>query len=125
MRVADNGTRFGNYIIDKIGFIVVLIFNALILDGLLHIIPKDGSPILGIYFFVLYFSYHFIFEYFFGKTPGKFITKTRVTDLNGDNPETKALFVRNICRLIPFDNFSFLFGKGWHDSISETQVVQG
>jgi uncharacterized RDD family membrane protein YckC len=124
MRIADKGTRFGNYILDTIGFFIIIMLHAFILDGLLHVIPEDGSPLLGIYYFVLYFGYHFLFEYFFGRTPGKFITNTRVTDFDGQKPTAKELFIRNICRLIPFDNLSFLFGdKGWHDSISETQVV--
>jgi uncharacterized RDD family membrane protein YckC len=124
MRVADKGTRFGNHILDIIGFFMIVMLHAFILDGLLHVIPEEGSPLLGIYFFVLYFGYHFLFELFLGKTPGKFITKTKVTDINGEQPTTKTLFIRNLCRLIPFDNLSFLFGnRGWHDSISETQVI--
>jgi uncharacterized RDD family membrane protein YckC len=98
--------------------------HAFILDRLLHVIPEDSSPLLGIYYFVLYFGYYFLFEYFFGRTPGKFITNTRVTDREGQKPTTKELLIRNICRLIPFDNLSFLFGTvGWHDSISDTKVV--
>ena len=124
MKIADKGTRFGNHIIDNIAVIIIVILHAFVLDGLLHIIPEDGSPWLGLYFFVLYFGYHFLLEFFFGRTIGKFITKTKVVDINGDKPNTKTLFIRNICRLIPLDNFSFLFGEdGWHDSISETQVI--
>ena len=124
MKIADKGTRFGNYLIDNIAVIILVILHAFILDGVLHVIPEDGSPWLGLYFFVLYFGYHFLFEYFCGRSIGKFITKTKVVDINGDKPSTKALFIRNISRLIPLDNFSFLFGEdGWHDSISETQVI--
>jgi uncharacterized RDD family membrane protein YckC len=124
MKIADKGTRFGNYILDTLGFFVILMLHAFILDKLFHIIPEDGSALLGIYYFILYFGYHFLFEYFFGRTPGKFITNTKVTDFNGQKPTTKELLKRNVCRLIPFDNLSFLFGAtGWHDSISETQVV--
>ena len=124
MRIADKGTRFGNYLLDTIGFFAIIILHAFILDGLLHVIPDDGSPFLGVYYFVLYFGYHFLFEYFFGRTPGKFVTNTRVTGFDGHKPATKALLIRNASRLIPFDNLSFLFGAtGWHDSISETQVV--
>jgi len=77
------------------------------------------------YFFVLYFGYHFLFEYFCGRTIGKFITKTKVVGPEGEKPGVRTLFIRNICRLIPFDNFSFLLSQtGWHDSISETQVIE-
>lgn len=124
MRIADKGSRFWNYVIDTIVFLIIIMLHAFVLDELLHAIPEDGSPILAIYFFLLYFGYHFLFEYFFGRTPGKFITNTRVTGLNGNKLTIKELLKRNICRLIPFDNLSFLFGTtGWHDSISDTLVV--
>jgi uncharacterized RDD family membrane protein YckC len=124
MKIADKGTRFGNHFIDNIAVIILVMLNAFLLDGLLHIVPEDGSPWLALYFFVLYFGYHFLFEYFFGRTIGKFITKTKVVAINGDQPNTKTLLIRNISRLIPFDNFSFLLGEdGWHDSISETRVI--
>jgi uncharacterized RDD family membrane protein YckC len=124
MNVASNELRVTNYVIDKIGLVVLIIIHSLILDGVLHVIPENGSPILGIYFFVLYFSYHFLFEYFLGKTPGKIFTKTKVVNLYGEKASTKSLIIRNICRLIPLDNFSFILSdKGWHDSISKTTVV--
>ena len=124
MKITDNGTRFVNHLIDNVAFVVLVILNAFLLDSFLHIIPEEGSTWLGLYFFFLYFAYHFLFEYFYGRTIGKFITKTKVVDMNGEKPNTKTLFVRNICRLIPFDNVSFLFAeKGWHDNISKTQVI--
>ena len=126
MNIADKGLRFANYLIDTIGMMLLLALHAFVLDGLLHIIPQNGSIWLAIYFLLLYFAYHFIFEYFFGKTPGKFITNTIVVDYSGDKPSVKQRTIRNFGRLIPFDALSFLFGKhGWHDSISETQVVKG
>ena len=124
MKIADKGTRFANFIIDKIAVLCIIILHTAILDWLLHIIPEDGSPWLGLYFFVIYFGYHFIFEYFFNRTVGTFITNTKVVDKNGDKPNAKTLFIRNMGRLIPFDNISFLSEhNGWHDIISNTEVV--
>jgi uncharacterized RDD family membrane protein YckC len=124
MNLADKETRFGNYVIDSIGFISILIIHAFILDGLLHIIPAAGSPLLAFYFLFLYFGYYFLFEYFFNKTPGKFLTKTIVIDENDNKPSAKAIALRSVSRLIPFDNLSFLFSnKGWHDDLSKTKVI--
>jgi uncharacterized RDD family membrane protein YckC len=123
MKIADKWSRFVNNVLDTIGFFFLIMLHAFVLDGLLHVIPEEGSPLLALYTLILYFGYHFLFEYFFYKTPAKFLTKTKVTDAYGNRPTTKALLIRNLCRLIPFDNFSFLLGdKGWHDSISETEV---
>ncbi|MBL4752041.1 MAG: RDD family protein [Flavobacteriales bacterium] len=69
--------------------------------------------------------YHTLFEHFLGKTPGKYITLTKVVDSEGNWPRIGKLFLRNLCRLIPFDAVSYLISKrGWHDKISGTYVVQ-
>ena len=124
MPEVDRFTRFGNYIIDTIGVMIIIAIHAFVLDGWLHVIPEDGSPFLAIYFFFLYFLYHFLFEYFFSRTPGKFITNTKVVDEDGNKPSIKILLIRNLCRLIPLDNLSFLIGDGWHDEFSGTEVVR-
>ena len=124
MKVAGKGLRFINYLIDKVGFTIVLILHAFVLDALLHLIPENRSPLLGLYSLFLYFGYHFIFEYCFGRTPGKFITNTIVVNLDDKKPDVKSLVIRNLSRLIPFDNLSFLAGtNGWHDGLSRTQVI--
>ena len=124
MTPADKGARFGNYIIDVIGFVILFMLHIVVISKLFNIAPDPDSPMLSLYYLVLYFGYYFGFEYFLGKTPGKFLTKTKVVDMNGEWPGGKKLLIRNLCRLIPFDNFSFLFGPfGWHDSISGTRVV--
>ena len=49
-----------------------------------------------------------------------------MVDINGEKPGTQEILIRSLCRLIPFDAFSFLGApdKGWHDSISKTYVVK-
>ncbi|MGB3607857.1 MAG: RDD family protein [Psychroserpens sp.] len=60
-----------------------------------------------------------------GRTLGKYITKTKVVLYDGSQPTFHEVLVRSLCRLIPFEAFSFLgeTGKGWHDSLSKTYVV--
>ena len=70
--------------------------------------------------------YYVLTETIWGKTPAKFITKTKVVMLDGSKPKIKNIIFRTICRFIPFDAFSFLFSRptrGWHDIISGTLVV--
>ena len=69
--------------------------------------------------------YYFIFESVSHRTLGKYVTNTKVVMQNGDEPSPRAILLRSLCRLIPFDAFSFLGrdGKGWHDSLSNTYVV--
>jgi uncharacterized RDD family membrane protein YckC len=75
---------------------------------------------------VFIFIYYSIFEIATGRTLGKYITKTIVVDEYGDEAFSADIIKRSLCRLIPFDAFSFLgaSGRGWHDSLSNTYVVK-
>lgn len=124
MIIADKETRLGIYAIDNIVFFLIVIIHSFILDTSLTDIPDGRSLSFAVYLVFVYLCYHFLFEYFFQKTPGKFLTNTLVVDDDGNKPDTYALLRRTLSRLIPFDNLSFLIGhEGWHDSVSKTKVV--
>ena len=65
-------------------------------------------------------------EFSLGKTVGKMLTKSTVVREDGGRITLGQAFGRSLCRLIPFDAFSFLGSTavGWHDSISKTRVVK-
>jgi uncharacterized RDD family membrane protein YckC len=121
---ANSDKRLLNYFIDLIMawvFTFVLIV-LLVFFGLYSSAEESGS---GIWYYVGIFLYFFGTEVMWGKTAGKLITKTKVVNKEGKKPSWQTIFARTLCRLIPFDGFSFL-GKnprGWHDSISHTYVV--
>ncbi len=75
--------------------------------------------------YIIHTAYFFIMESLTNKTVGKYITKTKVISQEGNRLTEWKIFIRSLCRLIPFDTFSFLGenGRGWHDSISKTYVV--
>ena len=116
--------RFYHLLVDYIGLYIFAIFASVLLTylgygGFIQALPEK---ILGI---LLYFGYFFFMELMYGKTLGKFITKTKVVDYQKQKPTTNQIFIRSISRLIPFEPFSF-FGKrpvGWHDSFSRTYVI--
>lgn len=70
---------------------------------------------------LLYFTF---FEMIFGATPAKFLTETRVVDLNYQKASSKAVIFRTLSRHIPFDTLSFIVTNGWHDNLSDTTVVR-
>ena len=76
---------------------------------------------------VFFTTYYIIMEYVFkGKTFGKLLTKTRAVTEYGERMDLGTIMVRSLCRLIPFEAFSFLGEegtKGWHDTISKTKVI--
>ena len=126
--VVGLGTRFVNSLIDTlllyvIGFIIALIM--FIFSGLSSGIDLLVGTIGYLLLFGSFFGYYIIMEIKYQKTIGKFITKTKVVNLNGDKPKSKDIIIRTLCRLIPFDALSFLFAKnGFHDIISKTRVVK-
>ena len=69
---------------------------------------------------------YFVCEYFWQKTPGKFLTKTIVIDEYGNKPDVGSLLLRSLVRLVPFEAFSCLGdpSRGWHDRWSNTYVVK-
>ncbi|AWK04132.1 RDD family protein [Flavobacterium crocinum] len=70
--------------------------------------------------------YYLIFESLFPRTIGKIVTGSIVVNENGIKPNFEMVCLRTVCRLIPFDVFSFLgkSGRFWHDSLSKTYVVE-
>ncbi len=129
------GTRLANYLIDYV-CVIVLIYAILFALMMLSVIigskelldrivsmNKIEEYTLAIVSILIYYN---VFEIFFSRTIGKFITKTIVVNINGEKPDSQEILVRSLCRLIPLDGFSFLGApnKGWHDSISKTYVVK-
>ena len=127
--------RFANLLLDSIIlFIINFMFSLFI--GLLLIFTSPlmfdkftnlglfGNYLIG---FVIGTIYYTLFEMYFGRTLGKFITKTKVVSTNGDKPSLNVIFIRTLCRYIPFEAFSYLGSSksGWHDKLSGTKVING
>jgi uncharacterized RDD family membrane protein YckC len=131
--LATRGQRFLNYIIDLIIqyfiiFALGTVFSILsLLTGYTGIVEWMGSmgDLEGyLVFFLIVIFYYTLFESLCSRTIGKFITKTIVVNEDGSKPDSQTILKRTLCRLIPFDGLSFLgSGSGWHDSISDTFVV--
>lgn len=122
---ASKKVRFYNFILDTIIYRVLSILLILSFEGQYNSIAGENLSVYNIIYLVsFYFLYNFIFELLFGQTLGKMITGTKVVTYDIKKPTIKTLFIRNLCRLIPFDPFSFLISEnGWHDSISKTTVI--
>lgn len=129
--VASLGARFANQLVDYIGYfiscfvlgfivgiILVLSHNTYLIQGFSK---GPYSLLLGLLVIILYFVF---FEVIWQRTPGKWLTKTKVVMKDGSKPDFLHILGRTLARFIPFDNFSFLFTPiGWHDSLSGTMVV--
>lgn len=124
--LASSGQRLANYFLDRIGaYVFIFLLSSVIGENGLFDDTEELSFIGSIFILIAIFGYWAFFEYYVGKTPAKFITKTKVVTKYGKKPTFLNIVGRTLCRLIPFDAFSYLGTKpiGWHDSISGTRVV--
>lgn len=124
--LAGSGARFLNHIIDSIIWIIATTIIITILDLAFGDIITPVLPLISLFLLLAtFFAYYAILEIKFQKTIGKFITKTKVVKVNGDEPEESDIIMRTLCRLVPFDRITFLFMQnGIHDTLSKTKVVK-
>jgi uncharacterized RDD family membrane protein YckC len=111
---ASKGRRLANLVID----IVILDVALIPLTG------KGIAPVDWLINYAVMFAYYALTEGFLGRTPAKFLTRTRVISIRGGPPTFAAVLLRSLVRLAPFEPFSFLGGEGWHDRASRTRVVR-
>jgi uncharacterized RDD family membrane protein YckC len=132
-RMASQGKRFLNYLLDMVFIMIFIFIFSLILGIVLAIVAPSVVSDLGesnllfeyLVGFIAMIIYYTSFEAITGRTIAKYITKTKVVTETGEKPYFKMILVRSLCRFIPIEPFSILFndGLGWHDSISKTRVV--
>ncbi len=133
LKLASSNQRFLNYLLDgliigpgslAIGFGVGI---ALSVSGKTS--EETANTAAGyaqLFAWTMFLLYYIGMEATAGRTLGKLATGTRVVSEDGTDPSIGQIIGRTLCRLIPFDQFSFLFGSepiGWHDKISGTRVI--
>ncbi|MFH1478153.1 MAG: RDD family protein [Candidatus Omnitrophota bacterium] len=124
IKAAPQKKRLLNLLIDLLCLNIVVFIVGMLMGafGLLHILEKE-STVIGAF---LYLFYYLISELIWNRSPGKFFTKTRVILQDGGRPQFRDIFIRSVCRFIPFEAVSYLFSKnpiGWHDRFSDTVVI--
>jgi len=126
LRLAPRSRRFVNSLLDTLCFLVIMFLLGLA-NSVLHL--KFGVDLLAsagpVFSLAVSTCYHLLPEVLTGKTPGKYLTRTRVVDENGGRAKPVQILLRSLYRFVPFDAFSFLFeGRpGWHDRWSKTRVI--
>ncbi|MEL1244784.1 RDD family protein [Flavobacterium sp. DGU11] len=132
--LASKGKRFGTFMLDTAVFYILQIAVALIAGILYTVFEYDGMLLwvtemsdAGMLVLVLSINmfYFIVMEGVLQRTLGKMVTGTKVVMEDGSKPPAGVIVLRTVCRLIPFEAFSFLGerGRGWHDSITHTYVV--
>lgn len=133
--LASQGQRFLNFGIDVlIQYVIILGMGTtieLIADITNNYALSDWLESMSrseLLFYVVFtaFFYYYLTEMYFSRTFAKYFTKTIVVTNEGSKPNYKMIFIRTLCRFIPFEAFSFLSesSRGWHDKYSKTYVVK-
>jgi uncharacterized RDD family membrane protein YckC len=121
--LADKGARLYNYAVDMVVISVIMFFAFFfIMMGF----NPEGDLIYYMVCFLAYYGYYFLFEWKTGKTLGKLLTNTKVTDVDGNPPTWMQILTRTFFRLPFIDGLSLLLRSdtGIHDALSGTRVVK-
>jgi uncharacterized RDD family membrane protein YckC len=120
--------RFCNFLIDSFIIAIIVFLVVSIIARFTSAINEYNVVYNRVLGFLIYFSYYFLCEISFSSTPGKLITKTKIADkITFNNPSVLKVFIRTLCRLIPFEALTILFYSDnllWHDKISRTTVIK-
>lgn len=126
---ASKGARFANYLIDLVAFyivfFIVLTIVMLISPAFRVWMANTHDLIQRFIAIIFYLLFSFAMETATGgRSLGKLITGTRVIMTDGQKPSAGNYFLRNIIRgVILVDQLSFLSENGFHDSWSNTRVI--
>lgn len=125
LALASKGKRFGTLLVDYagcyassflIGVTVAVLFGR---EGI-RFLESLPQLLIGV---VVVFAYYFLFEFVWGRTPGKFALGTLVVNEHGGKPTVGQLIGRTASRFIPFEAVTFFGEAGAHDRLSGTRVV--
>lgn len=131
VQVVDGWARFGHYMIDTVILWVVQQIIGFLFGFTAGMAGAVSSPddLLVLQLeaagvgMVVSFGYFFIFEAMYASTPGKMMLGRIVIDEYALKPEPGKIAIRSISRMVPFEAFSCLAPRGWHDKWSKTFVV--
>jgi len=130
---ASRWQRVANLIVDTVGYVVLTV----VMIGLIGVVDFEFAETVAsegsssaqatyVVYMLSRMSYYFGFEAFFGWTPAKLLTRTRVVNTDGSQLTWLRAIARTLLRFVPFEMVTFLghFSAGLHDQASGTRVVR-
>ena len=124
-------SRLGHYIIDAVIIgIILAVINYFLIDDI-YLSFSFGFEVNGVVYnfipgidkIIITVGYYFICEKTMQRTIGKFATNAVVINEYAEAPSSESLIGRSFSRLVPFEAFSCIADRGWHDKWSKTYVV--
>lgn len=125
MKSVGTGTRVLNFLVDTL--IIFLIGAGVGKWYNFHVMYYNYTALPPYsFFFITLAVYYFLFEAIAGRTPGKWLTISKVVNNSGKRASVVQIFVRTLVRLTVIDCFfiPFLDGLTLHDYLSRTKVIE-
>lgn len=118
------GTRVINCVIDTILFSILgyILYKVNTFYAFYY-----HTPFYAYYYFfyLAWFIYYVLFESLFARTPGKWLSITKVVTAEGKRPGFFRVVWRSLVRLTIIDCFFFpFFDRTLHDVLSKTDVIE-
>ena len=127
---ASRTRRVLNYVVDTIAFYACTFFVSAVLGFYLGLAGFDVERLFSgalpyLLSVSIYFLFYGFFEGVFGRSPGKWLTRTEVVDLDGARPSFAHVLARTFARFLPLAPIWLaLHGIALHDRVTSTRVVE-
>jgi uncharacterized RDD family membrane protein YckC len=123
MQTVGDGTRILNFLIDT--FLIFLLAMIAFKTWNWYVFYWRFTPYnFGWFFFGTLFVYYSFFESIWQRTPGKWLSKSKVVNTIGKKPTILWILLRSLTRITLIDLFfSPFLGMPLHDYISKTKVI--
>jgi uncharacterized RDD family membrane protein YckC len=124
MKIVGIGTRVFNFLIDTVLIFIITYIVFKIRNWYVFYYHVKAIN-FGYIFFGVLFIYYSLFEIFFSRTPGKWMSYTKVVNQQNKKPNVGQILLRSLIRITIIDMFFFpFFDKTLHDYLSKTDVVE-
>ena len=124
MKYVGIGTRVLNFIVDTLLIFIISYFAFRTNDFYVFYYHSNGLP-WYYYFWITMVVYYLFFELIFSRTPGKWLSVSKVVDAKGKRPAFWKIIIRSLLRVLPIDCFFIpFFDRTLHDYASGTAVVE-
>jgi uncharacterized RDD family membrane protein YckC len=116
------GVRFLDYLIDLVIYYILSVG----IMGVLLVLTGNRDPLFSYMIaYSLYVLYYTILEGASGgRTIGKMITGCKAIKADGSQINWRDALQRSLSRIVPFEPFSGLNGRPWHDNWTGTMVIK-
>ncbi|WP_153796460.1 RDD family protein [Foetidibacter luteolus] len=124
MKTVGIGTRVLNFLVDTL-LVFVLGYFVHKINAFYYFYYKSFYWPFYVWFYIMLVLYYIIFESIFKRTPGKWLSYSKVVNRQGGKPTFLQVIIRSLIRLTIIDCFFFPFlDKTLHDYLSKTEVVE-